>query len=221
MPSSPFSSVPTKPRMVEARRPAVSTRCPVSSSFRPTPIRPRLRHSRGGFVRNLTRYPNEPEVPVVQRRERGRSELSEDPLELGCGRGGVDDLARYGVDALRRQRAHEHVPVAIEDVSAPREDFHGVGALQERLFRVDRSFKCLNVAEPPRKKERDGHAGIKEDSGAHRSDARKGPLMHKAPCDLLLAGSRRHKESSERREHRELRGYPGHCGPRLLDSNDR
>ena len=145
------------------------------------PSRPRLRDARGFIVRNLARDPDEPEVPVVQRGDRRRVELPEDPFELRYGRVGVDDLARHGVDALRRHRADEHVSVAIEDAAAAREDLDGVGALRERLARVDGALDGLDVVEPPREKERDDQTRIEEEPRAHRSDARERSLMHPAP----------------------------------------
>ena len=117
-------------------------------------------------------------MPVVQRRDRRGIELSEDSLEFRCGGVRIDDLPWHGVDALRRQRTHENVPIAIQDAAATRKNFDRIRALRKRLPAIERALEALNVAEPPCEKERDDHARVEKESRTHRSDACEGSLMH-------------------------------------------
>src|SRR5579863_9756716 len=101
-------------------------------------------------------------MTVVQRGDRSGIEFAEDRLEPRRGRVGIDDLARNGIDALRRHRTDENASVTVQYVAAACEDFHGIGPLRERLLRIHCAFDQLHVEEPPSEKERDAQTRVKE-----------------------------------------------------------
>ncbi len=139
IPSSPFSSVPTKPRTVEASRPAVSTRSPVSSSFKLMPRRLSARTRAATSCGTLRATHANHNRWSCSAATNGGIEFTEDALQLRNRQRRIYDLARYGVHALRRERADQYVAVTVENTSAARKDLNGIGALLERLLRVQRS----------------------------------------------------------------------------------
>ena len=119
-------------------------------------------HAFGHLVRHFARQPAE------------RRLVAQNDFDLGCRlmqhrckrarrRGRIDHVARNHIDRFRRQRAHEHAAVAVEDCAATRERFDGLVVLRQRQPREMRAVANLHRTEP-----HDEHRGQQKDQDKRR-----------------------------------------------------
>ncbi len=129
------------------------------------------------LIRDLARQPVELRALAQDRFQVGHAGAQQ-RREGDRGRVGIDDVGRHAIDALGRQRTHQHGAVPVVDGAALGVQLDGLGVLPEGLAGQPRALANLHVEQPPREERADRRDDVERRFSAARGDARECPRCH-------------------------------------------